>query len=51
MNNIKIHKEAGGMGAEIDILATNKKKIFGLKYLSLLIQGVVIKRKSVSRKQ
>jgi hypothetical protein len=26
MNNIKIHKQAGGMGTEIYILATNKKK-------------------------
>ena len=26
MNNIKVPKEKGGMGSEIDILATNKKK-------------------------
>ena len=25
MNNVKVHKKGGGMGAEIDILATNKK--------------------------
>ena len=25
MSNVKVHKKGGGMGAEIDILATNKK--------------------------
>jgi Holliday junction resolvase-like predicted endonuclease len=26
MNNIKVHRKGGGMGAEIDILATNRRK-------------------------